>query len=617
MDIESWRKYFAVCEEYGLNHVRFHSWCPPEAAFAAADEYGIYLQPELPFWGNFDARDTTLMNFLFKEGENILREYGHHPSFRMFALGNELSGNLDKMGEFIAHYRTIAPDKIYTFSPNYNLGYQGVHPGNDFFVTCRVGNEGWGNYHTHTRGSFSFVDAADGGVINHFRPGTTMNLQEGCALAQVPVISHETAQFQIYPNYKEIAKYTGAMYPCNMEVFRDRLERAGMIDLADDFVRASGLWSLKLYKQDIEMDLRTPNMAGFQLLDLQDYPGQGSAYVGILDAFLDSKGLCTPEEWRGWCSPVVPLLIVDSLCFTNDTPLQAKIQIANYGEESLKGKTVEWTLGKKRGTLTIDTDEYGLIDVGEIMIPLHQYKKATQLKMTLSIEGMEGSNSYDLWVYPSSHKLDALKKKVVVTRVLTDSIASLLEKGARVLLMPEASEQTVGGLFQTDYWNYRMFKTIAENNRREPSPGTLGILTNPEHPLFRHFPTQMHTNWQWFPVIKAGNPFKLDNTAVGYRPIVQVIDNVERNHKLGLVFEFAVGKGKLLVVMSDLEKAALHPEGRQFYISALEYMSSKHFAPDVEITVEDFHRLMTTKVVVGEIGKLNNISSYKEDDYTK
>ena len=617
MDIESWRKYFAVCEEYGLNHVRFHSWCPPEAAFAAADERGIYLQPELPFWGSFNANDTTLMTFLLKEGENILREYGHHPSFRMFALGNELSGSLDKMAEFIAHYRTIAPDKIYTFSPNYYLGYQGVHPGNDFFVTCRVGSEGWGNYHTHTRGSFSFVDAADGGIINHFRPGTTRNLQEGCALAQVPIISHETAQFQVYPNYREMDKYTGALYPCNMEVFRNRLQRAGMMDQADDFVRASGLWALQLYKQDIEMDLRTPNMAGFQLLDLQDYPGQGSAYVGILDAFLDSKGLCTPEQWRGWCSPVVPLLIVDRFSFTNDETLQAKIQIANYGEESLKGKTVKWTLGNRHGTLVIDSDGYGLIDAGEIALPLHRYKRATQLKMTLSIEGIEGSNSYDLWVYPSSHRLEALKEKVIIARTLTDSTAALLEAGASVLLMPEASELTVGGLFQTDYWNYRMFKTIADNNKREPSPGTLGILTRPEHPLFRHFPTQMHTNWQWFPVIKASHPFKLDNTAADYRPIVQVIDNVERNHKLGLVFEFAVGKGKLLVVMSDLDKAAQYPEGRQFYLSVLEYMTSRHFTPDVKITAKDFNTLMTTKVVAGEIGKLNNISSYKEDEYTK
>ena len=615
MDVDSWRHYFAVCEEYGLNHVRFHSWCPPEAAFVAADEYGIYLQPELPFWGDFNPKDTVLMKFLMAEGEAIMREYAHHPSFRMFALGNELRGSIPKMTEFIEHFRAMAPDKIYTLSSNYYLGYQGVKPGMDFFVTCRVGGEGWGNYGTHTRGSFSFADAADGGMINHFYPNTRMNFEEGCSLTDVPIISHETAQFQTYPNYDEIAKYTGALYPYNMEIFRDRLKKAGMSDQAKAFHQASGQWSLRLYKQDIEMDLRTPNMAGFQLLDLQDYPGQGSAYVGILDAFLDTKGMCTAEEWRGFCAPVVPLLIADKFCYTNDEILHADIQIANYGEKSLKGKHVEWTLGEKSGTLTIATDDFGLINAGTLDIVLNEYQQATQLKLTLQVEGNTECNTYDIWVYPAENNLESLKEKVIITRTLTADIARRLENGESVLLMPDASEQTVGGLFQTDYWNYRMFKTISENNNRHVSPGTLGILTDPEHPLFASFPTEMHTNWQWFPVIKASHPFKLDNTAADYRPIVQVIDNIERNHKLGLVFEFAVGKGKLLVVMSDLEKAAEYPEGEQFYLSVLRYMTSQHFAPKTAITVADFHSLMNTPVVAGEIGKLNNISPYKADDY--
>lgn len=615
MDVDSWRHYFKVCEEYGLNHVRFHSWCPPEAAFVAADEYGIYLQPELPFWGDFNPKDTVLMDFLMAEGEAIMREYAHHPSFRMFALGNELRGSIPKMTEFIEHFRAMAPDKIYTLSSNYYLGYQGVKPGMDFFVTCRVGGEGWGNYGTHTRGSFSFADAADGGMINHFYPNTRMNFEEGCSLTDVPIISHETAQFQTYPNYDEIAKYTGALYPYNMEIFRDRLEKAGMADQAKAFHQASGQWSLRLYKQDIEMDLRTPNMAGFQLLDLQDYPGQGSAYVGILDAFLDTKGMCTAEEWRGFCAPVVPLLIADKFCYTNEEVLHADIQIANYGEESLKGKTVTWNLGEKSGAIVVATDEFGLIDAGVLNIPLADYQQATQLELTLQVEGKKECNTYDIWVYPAKNELETLKEKALITRTLTADVARRLENGESVLLMPDASEQTVGGLFQTDYWNYRMFKTISENNNRHVSPGTLGILTDPAHPLFASFPTEMHTNWQWFPVVKASHPFMLDNTAADYRPIVQVIDNIERNHKLGLVFEFAVGKGKLLVVMSDLEKASEHPEGEQFYLSVLRYMTSQHFAPKTAITVADFHRLMTTPVVAGEIGKLNNISPYKAEDY--
>ena len=610
MDVESWRNYLGDCAAYGLNHVRFHSWCPPEAAFVAADELGIILQPELPFWGDFNDKDTVLMQFLHKEGEKILHWYGHHPSFRMFALGNELWGNIDKMAEFIEDFRKIAPDKIYTFGSNYYLGYQGVKKGMDYFTTCRVGGEAWGSYNTHTRGSFSFADAADGGMINHFHPNTTMNFEEGCALADVPIISHETAQFQTYPDYDEIQKYTGVLYPYNMEVFRSRLEKAGMLDQAKDFHQASGLWSLQLYKQDIEMDLRTPNMAGFQLLDLQDYPGQGSAYVGILDAFMDPKGLCTEREWREWCAPVVPLLIADKFCFTNKEGIRAKVQIANYSGESLKGKTLSWEVSPDlKGEMDVPDGE-GLFEAGELNISLSQYDKPTQLQLLLNIDGTDYHNTYDLWAFPTKDNLKKLKKKIIVTNVLTENIAQQLEKGKNVLLMPDSSKLCVGGLFQTDYWNYRMFKTICEGNKKPVSPGTLGILTDPKHPIFSNFPTEMHTNWQWFPVIKNSHPMILDNTGKDYHPIVQVIDNIERNHKLGLVFEFTIGKGKLLVCMSDLEKASEYPEGRAFYSSLLEYMTSKDFTPKTHITLDDFYRLMTTDVVGGKIGELNNISPY-------
>lgn len=410
-----------------------------------------------------------------------------------------------------------------------------------------------------------------------------------------------------------------------MEVFRSRLEKAGMLDQAKDFHQASGAWSLQLYKQDIEMDLRTKNMAGFQLLDLQDYPGQGSAYIGILDAFMDPKGLCTEREWREWCAPVVPLLVADRFCFTNEDGIHAWIQVANYSGASLNGKTLRWELHAPQaeshshpvplsGEMKLPATE-GLFTAGELKIDLKSFDKPTQLQLCLTIEGTEFygvpyHNTYDLWVYPAWSDLSKLESQVIVTNELTDYIAKQLEDGKRVLLMPDSTNLCVGGLFQTDYWNYRMFKTISENNKKTVSPGTLGILTDPKHPIFKGFPTEMHTNWQWFPVIKASHPMMLDNTGKDYRPIVQVIDNIERNHKLGLIFEFAVGKGKLLVSMADLEKATAYPEGRAFYRSVLSYMTSEDFAPKTHITLEDFQKLMTTPVVEGKIGELNNISPY-------
>ncbi len=655
MTVEGWMKYLGTCREYGINHVRFHSWCPPEAAFVAADSLGIYLQPELPFWGSFDKNDSTLMSFLHQEGVNILREYGHHPSFRMMALGNELWGDIDKMKEFVDDFRRIAPDKYYTFGSNYYLGYQGVKEGMDYFTTCRIGGEAWGSYNTHTRGSFSFADAYEGGMLNHFRPNTTMNFDEACdpwALPQrwqkdgkagIPIISHETGQFQTYPDFNEMKKYTGVLCPYNFDVFRKRLAAAGMLSQAEDFHKASGLWSVKLYKADIEMDLRTKNMAGFQLLDIQDYPGQGSAFVGILDAFMESKGITTPDEWTQWCSPVVPLLVIDRFCFDENDTLHAKLQIANYGGTSLKGKKLVWALDYANGEVTrfyhssplakgemiINTENEGLIDVGEIT---HLMKisadnlddgnkcldvgiASRKVKLTLSIDdgvfdARRPTNTYDLWGYTTPKNIEFLKKNIVIAKELTPKVAQLLENGAKVLWMPDSLPYTVDGLFQTDYWNYRMFKTICDNNKKTSSPGTLGILVSPEHPIFSMFPTEMHTNWQWFPVIKESHPLVLDNFGKEYKPIVQVIDNVERNHKLGLIMEWKVGKGKLLVCMSNLKKASVYPEGRAFFASVLSYMRSQSFCPQQEISVDDLKKKLSEEPRKTSLKELNNISQY-------
>lgn len=619
MTEEEWLWYLGTCRDYGINHVRFHSWCPPEAAFVAADSLGIYLQPELPFWGNFDENDQVLMSFLHKEGLNILRWYGHHPSFVFMALGNELSGSVPAMARFVEDFRAAAPDKLFTFGSNYYLGYQGVKEGMDYFTTCRVGGEVWGDYDTHTRGSFSFADVADGGVLNHFRPSTSVTLQEGCQRSTVPVISHETGQFQIYPDYREIAKYEGTIFhPYNLETFRRRLTEAGLDSLADAYHQATGRWSTQLYKADIELDMRTPDMAGYQLLDLQDYPGQGSAYVGILDAFMDNKGVCSREEWRQWCSAVVPMLAVDSLCFTSGQGLHGQILVANYSEQSLLGQTLEWKLmaGQElfaQGTVQIKNDEIGLFAADSLHVDLSSIKSAMRLDLSLSIPEASATNSYPLWVYHSSHDeawLKGLERGIVMSDTLSTEVLTQLQLGATVVLMPHESACTVGPLFMTDYWNYRMFKTICQNNKRSPSPGTMGILTNPDLPLFAGFPTDFHTSWQWFPVLHNSRPLVMDAWPKDYLPEVQVIDNIERNHKLGLVAECRVGQGRLLIVMADLKEAAKYPEGRAFVGSVLQYVKSKAFEPKLELTSQQLVTLLSTPAEEVSMKSLYNISEY-------
>ena len=607
MDLQSWRQYFEVCRAYGLNHVRFHSWCPPEAAFVAADEAGIYLQPELPYWGPLESGNPELLAFLCKEGFNILRSYGRHPSFSLFSLGNELSGEETVMRALVDTLRSAAPQILYTNGTNPFLGWHGALDGTDFFATCRTAPEAYGEYDTHVRSSFAFCNAADGGILNHFHPGTVRNFSKALPHSPVPVISHETGQFQVYPDYAEIAKYEGTpLLPCNLMEFRRRLETAGMADQAEDFHRASGRWAAQLYKADMEMCLRTPGLGGFQLLDLQDYPGQGSAYVGILDAFLDDKGIVSRDEWRESCSEVVPLVEMEKYCWAANETLWARLFLANFSGADVRDpfilkleceKPVSGSTVLVQETVSCPPGE-GLIELGTLLLELEDqidWRDAYPARFTLSVESRDGRirNSWPVWIYPAEITLE--RSDILETAQLDDTALQALAGGASVLLTPLDTARSVGGLFQTDYWNYRMFKSHSEHSGKPVSPGTLGILTDPAHPLFRSFPTEGHTSWQWFPVIKASRPMILDGLD-GYKPLVQVIDNIERNHRLGLVFEFTVGAGRLLVCCSDLQKAGAWPEGQQFHAALLDYMHSPEFRPATALTPEQLQALFNAPV---------------------
>ena len=125
--------------------------------------------------------------------------------------------------------------------------------------------------------------------INAKPPETVSDYTESISKFDVPVISHEIGQWCVYPNFNEMKKYTGVLKPRNFEIFRETLEENQMLDQANDFLVASGKLQTLCYKEDIESALRTPGFGGFQLLDLHDFPGQGTALIGVLDPFWEEK----------------------------------------------------------------------------------------------------------------------------------------------------------------------------------------------------------------------------------------------------------------------------------------------------------------------------------------
>jgi len=596
MDVEGWERVYNIAKTYGINHYRFHSYCPPEAAFIAADKCGIYLQAELPFWGGLEA--DSIREMLLTEGKAMLKSYANHPSFVLFSHGNEIWSGHDNVEKNIIALKEYDGRPLFTMGCNNNIGFVPPRECSEYYVGARTPYVS-DTILTHTRLTHAFADSRDGGILNTQTPSTTIAFDYAVEHMDIPIISHEIGQYQIYPNYDEIKKYTGVLEARNLEVFREGLKKAGMLEEDSIFQQASGQWSALCYKAEMESALRTGGLAGFQLLDLQDFPGQGTALVGVLDAFMDSKGVVTPENWRQSCNDVVLLPEFSKYNWSSNETFSSKIMVANYSETPLIGD-VDWKVTHADGSVLLEgtfsemrIPNEGLSEIGSIEVVLNSISKAEELNFEVSISGTSYSNEYPLWIYPAENKAE-VPADILVTESLSSKVLQQLQAGQKVLYFPQTKdikEKSYAGLFNPEFWNWTMFKQISESNGKPVSPGTLGIITNPEHPLFDDFPTDFHTNWQWFSIIKASNSLILDDTDSDYRPIVQVIDNLQRNHKLGMIFEFKVGEGKLLVCTSQLLEIQDKPEAAQLYGSMLKYMESEAFDPSYQINEKELQKL--------------------------
>jgi len=603
-DVKAWRSFFRNNKDYGLNHLRAYGF-PPEAAFEAADLEGVYIQAEL---GAGSPISMDRVEALVAEASALLETYGNHPSFCLFTLGNELWGEQAAMRQIIS--RLQARDhrrRLFASGSNNFYGVQECLEGDDFWVTWRTRRGSEGN----VRASFSCADTPPG-HIETGPPNTERDYGKALEGVPVPVIAHEIGEFQVYPNYDEIPKYTGVLLPRNLETFRKNLDKAGMLDQWPDFLRASGALAVLCYKEDIEAAHRTRGFGGYQILDLADQHVQGTALVGILDAFNQSKGLIQPESWRHFCNSTVPLLRFPKYTWSAAETFAAEVQVAHYGPAALRDALLAWTLKDQTGQVTRSGElrpasipQGDAAKLGEISLPLNGLKSPARYDLELLVRGTPFRNQWPLWVFDSA--IDTrLPSGVTVTRKLDATAQQNLVAGDKVLLIPDledlrANTQMAGkfvdGQFQTDFWSYSMFQRIATNLEMKPSPGTLGLLMNPNHAALAQFPTEFHSNWQWWHLVKNGRAVVLDAAPTGYRPIVQVIDNVNRNHKLGLVFEFRVGKGKLLICTADLLQLKDHPEAAQLLHSLLAYAASEKFDPAAAIDLTMLRKIMGILVI--------------------
>lgn len=575
-DPDDWMRIFNKCKEYGLNHVRFHSWCPPEAAFIAADRLGIYLSVENSAWASV-GDGMPIDRFIYEESERIVKNFGNHPSFCMMAYGNEASGKRapEFLTQFVKYWQAKDDRRVYTSASGFPES-----PASDYVSSGAARIQWW--------------DAGLSSLINSKPPSSDYDWTVYID-SQKPTVSHEIGQWCVYPDFREMDKYTGVLKPRNFEIFFDKLTEHGMASLADSFLLASGRLQVLCYKADIEAALRTPGFAGFQLLDLHDFPGQGTALVGILNPFWEEKGYTDAKEFTEFCNGTVPLLRLPKMIFLNNETLTAVAEVLHYGRSPLKGAPASWRLTDSEGDTcaagTFDPVSItnGLGHLGMINQKLDMFTRASQLKITVAVGDHE--NSWDIWVYPARKPEITGNDQILVTRTMDRASAEFLLNGGKVLLTPKkgsvrpdkGGDVPVG--FSTIFWNTQWTAF------RQP-PFTLGILCDPHHPALSEFPTEYHSNYQWWDAMSHCNAIIIDSVSSGIKPIVRIIDDWVTAKPLALIFECKVGKGSLLVSGIDLiDSSGERSEAAQMLYSLKKYMAGGEFNPVVEVDIDKIESL--------------------------
>lgn len=582
MTVDAWRAILKTYRGYGVNCMRFHSHCPPEAAFSAADELGMLMQPELSHWNPNDAFASEQSRAYYRdELFAMLRTLANHPSFVMLTLGNELM--TDEAGDAFAtallgEARAYDPTRLYAAGSNNAYGLRGCDPASDFYVSH--------NYHDEL---LRATTANMLGRLNHEAPDFSWDfapvMEKLRQTYDGPVFAHEVGQYEVLPDFGELAAFHGVTVPVNYELIRDRVKARGLMPQWERYVQATGELALLCYRAEVEAALRTEDMAGISLLGLQDFPGQGTALVGMLNAHLQQKpyAFARPERFRSFLCAVLPLALLPRFTYESEEHLTARLRMANYGKQALHGMP-EWTLSDGRvtlrGTLPEVTAPAGsLTPLGEVDAALRAFAAPACLTLTLFLCGH--TNAYPVWVYP--HTEPVCPPQICETPSLDERAEDVLSHGGTVYLTPpstkEALPHSIRAQFSTDFWSVGTF---------EGQEGGMGQLIDADHPLFAHFPTQSYTQWQWWPMASRRAVILPE----GLRAIITEMDSYATLRPMAKLFECRCGGGKLLFSSMDLQSLARYPQARALQEAIYRYLVSPSFAPTQELAVDAVRRLV-------------------------
>ena len=591
MTIPEWKEMLLKYRSYGINFVRFHSHCEPEAAFAAADELGMLLQPELSHWDPKDAFGTEESYRYYRaELVDLLKTYANHPSFVMLTLGNELQAQdegRERMRELVRTAKRMDPTRLYANGSNAFYGEEGCDPESDFYTSQSCKD-------VVIRGTFSGMR----GYLNENYPSADRTYDEAMAEIrkeyQKPVFSFEVGQFEVLPDFEELESFQGISDPVNLKLIKKRVEERGLLPTWEKYVEATGELSRLAYREEIEAAMRTRELSGISLLGLQDFPGQGTALVGMMNSHLEPKpyDFARPERFREFFTESRIFVKMPRYTYEEGEYLTAEVEVANFGKESISGELV-WTLGYRDCAVNTGSGEFlcGRAD-GQKNCPPGTYTSLGRLDIPLEVKGVSAAfmltvsmgdctSTYPVWVYQKTSP--ECPKNVYETRVFDEQTRAVLQNGGRVYLSPDADKESlpysIKTQFTTDFWSVGTFAD---------QEGGMGQLIDTEHPIFKEFPTDFHTDWQWW-IMASKRAVILPHPM---KTIITEMDSYAFLRPMAQMIEFRCLKGKVLLSTMELHKSQQYPEVRALQASIYTYLSGENFEPAEEITEEELSMLV-------------------------
>lgn len=570
MTIPEWKEMLLKYRSYGINFVRFHSHCEPEAAFAAADELGMLLQPELSHWDPKDAFGTEESYRYYRaELVDLLKTYANHPSFVMLTLGNELQAQdegRERMRELVRTAKRMDPTRLYANGSNAFYGEEGCDPESDFYTSQSCKD-------VVIRGTFSGMR----GYLNENYPSADRTYDEAMAEIrkeyQKPVFSFEVGQFEVLPDFEELESFHGISDPVNLKLIKKRVEERGLLPTWEKYVEATGELSRLAYREEIEAAMRTRELSGISLLGLQDFPGQGTALVGMMNSHLEPKpyDFARPERFREFFQECRILVKLPHYTYEAGERLIAEVEAANFGKRNIEGVFC-WTLAGKKSVsengncepaeiksknTVIATGEDTEIticrpgsytEVGSLDIPLDFVEKNTAL--TLKVRIGDSISAYPIWVYRKTTPV--CPENVYETRAFDVKTREILQNGGRVYLSPDADKESLPNSIKTQ------------------------------------FTTDFHTDWQWW-IMATKRAVILPHPM---KTIITEMDSYAFLRPMAQMIEFRCLKGKVLLSTMELHKSQQYPEVRALQASIYTYLSGENFEPAEEITEEELSMLV-------------------------